>query len=87
MTQRAMLLSGLSSRLTRTIPGTGMMPRQFAIDASPPINRGMKDSLNRDAFRKSIPILAARVSPNKTGTVLKSPVMKKFVRNSAVALY
>jgi tRNA (guanine37-N1)-methyltransferase len=46
------------------------------LDASPPLNRWMKDTLVKDAFQKSIPVLAARVTPTKTGSVLKAEAMK-----------
>ncbi|KAI0363619.1 guanine-N-1-methyltransferase [Pilatotrama ljubarskyi] len=39
---------------------------------------GIKDGkLDKDAFRKVIPVLAAKVAPEKAGVVLKSPVMKR----------
>ncbi|EGO00870.1 hypothetical protein SERLA73DRAFT_121278 [Serpula lacrymans var. lacrymans S7.3] len=55
------------------------MVRRVAIDASPPINRFMKDGLDKDAFRKTITVLAARVPPSKTGSVLKSQAMRGFL--------
>jgi tRNA (guanine37-N1)-methyltransferase len=36
----------------------------------------MKDTLVKDAFRKSIPVLAARVPPMKTGSIMKAREMK-----------
>ncbi|KAI0639944.1 guanine-N-1-methyltransferase [Trametes polyzona] len=39
---------------------------------------GIKDGkLDKDAFRKVIPVLAAQVPPEKAGVLLKSPVMKR----------
>ncbi|KAI0361046.1 guanine-N-1-methyltransferase [Trametes cingulata] len=39
---------------------------------------GIKDGkLDKDAFRKVIPVLAAKVAPEKAGVLLKSPVMKR----------
>ena len=41
---------------------------------------GLKDgALDKGAFRKAIPVLAAKVAPEKAGVVLKAPVMKKCV--------
>jgi tRNA (guanine37-N1)-methyltransferase len=39
----------------------------------------MDTTLQRDAFKKTIPVLAARVLASKTGSLLKSDVMKKFL--------
>src|ERR1700675_693074 len=55
-----------------------LMSRQITIDASPPIQRGMRDALDREVFRKSIPILAARVPVAKMGLVLKSDALRGF---------
>lgn len=54
------------------------MSRQIAttLDASPPVSRWMKGSLVKDAFRKTIPVLAARMAPTRTGLVLKAEAMK-----------
>ncbi|KAI8981136.1 guanine-N-1-methyltransferase [Trametes punicea] len=39
---------------------------------------GLKDGkLDKNAFRKVIPVLAAKVAPEKAGVLLKSPVMKR----------
>ncbi|CCM00027.1 uncharacterized protein FIBRA_02053 [Fibroporia radiculosa] len=54
------------------------MSRKFSLDVSPPVHRGMA-VLDRDAFRKEIPILAAKVSPAKAGKLLVSQVMKRYV--------
>lgn len=56
-----------------------IMFRPVIIDTSPPIHRNMGDTLNRDAFRKSITILAARVAVSKTNIVVRSPIMKQSV--------
>jgi len=48
----------------------------MTLDSSPPVNRWMKDALVKDAFRRSIPVLAARVAAAKTGLVLKAQAMK-----------
>ncbi|PFH52241.1 hypothetical protein AMATHDRAFT_140328 [Amanita thiersii Skay4041] len=51
------------------------MHRHFHLDPSPPLHREITH-LNRDLFRKSLPVLAARVPPSKTGSVLKAQPMK-----------
>lgn len=42
----------------------------------------MDTALQRDAFKKTIPILAAKVSASKTGSLLKSDIMKKYVTSA-----
>ncbi|KAG1757249.1 Met-10+ like-protein-domain-containing protein [Suillus lakei] len=49
----------------------------LTLDVSPPVHRWMNTTLDRDAFKKTIPVLAARVPASKTGSLLKSDVMKK----------
>jgi hypothetical protein len=39
----------------------------------------MNTTLQRDVFKRTIPVLAARVPASKTGFLLKSGVMKKYV--------
>ncbi|KAG1787824.1 Met-10+ like-protein-domain-containing protein [Suillus plorans] len=51
------------------------------LDVSPPVHRWMDTALQRDAFKKTIPILAAKVSASKTGSLLKSDIMKKSLMN------
>jgi hypothetical protein len=46
------------------------------IDMSTPLNRGMLE-LDRDAFRKEITVLAARVPSMKAGLILRAPETKK----------
>jgi len=55
--------------------------REINLDASPPIHREMKtmSEFDRNAFQKSFQILAARIPIKKTNTVVKAPVMKKWV--------
>ena len=39
---------------------------------------GLKDGkLDKDAFKKVIPVLAAKVAPEKAGVLLKSPIMRR----------
>jgi hypothetical protein len=52
------------------------MHRKVAIDTSPPPARWMKDTLVRSAFRRTVPIVAARLPAAKTGPVLKSEAMR-----------
>ncbi|KAG1795502.1 Met-10+ like-protein-domain-containing protein [Suillus subaureus] len=49
----------------------------LTLDVSPPVHHWMNTTLDRDAFKKTIPVLAARVPASKTGSLLKSDVMKK----------
>lgn len=54
------------------------MSRSITVDSSPPIHRGMV-VLDKDAFRKSVTVLAAKVPPIKAGVVLEAKEMKKRV--------
>jgi tRNA (guanine37-N1)-methyltransferase len=49
------------------------------LDTTPPIHREMRDALDRSAFKKSIPVLAARVKPSETNKILKAPVLKNLI--------
>ena len=41
---------------------------------------GLKDgALDKDAFGKVVPVLAAKVPPEKAGVLLKAPVLKRCV--------
>lgn len=53
------------------------------INASIPIHRGM-EKLDKDAFRKSIDVLAAEVAPATTHNLLKAPEMRGYVLLGAV---
>ncbi|KDQ18257.1 hypothetical protein BOTBODRAFT_171915 [Botryobasidium botryosum FD-172 SS1] len=55
------------------------MSSTATIDTSPPTNRGMRGALNRDAFRKSIPLLAVRVPAAQTTKFMKSDIVKSRV--------
>ena len=59
----------------------------LTLDVSPPVHRWMNTTLDRDAFKKTIPVLAARVTAAKTGLLLKSDVMKKYVPSTVPGLY
>ncbi|KAI0937027.1 hypothetical protein AcW1_001105 [Taiwanofungus camphoratus] len=56
------------------------MSRSITVDSSPPIHRGMV-VLDKDAFRKSVTVLAAKVPPIKAGVVLEAKEMKKSLIN------
>lgn len=49
------------------------------LDTTPPPQRWMKDTLDRSAFRKSLPVLAARVPAKSAGTIVKSMETRKLV--------
>ncbi|KAJ8593255.1 hypothetical protein M405DRAFT_731817 [Rhizopogon salebrosus TDB-379] len=73
---------GLRSCLTpRKQPRLSLFPkiiaRMLALDVSPPVHRWMNTTLDRDAFKKTILVLAARVPAAKTGYLLNSEVMRK----------
>ncbi|KAH9065684.1 Met-10+ like-protein-domain-containing protein [Lactarius vividus] len=57
------------------------MHRNITIDTSPPQARWMKDTLDRSAFHRTVPVLAARVSVAKTASVLKAEAMRGFLIN------
>ncbi|KAG2756507.1 hypothetical protein P692DRAFT_20486362 [Suillus brevipes Sb2] len=54
-----------------------IMACTLTLDVSPPVHRWMNTTLQRDVFKRTIPVLAARVPASKTGFMLKSGVMKK----------
>lgn len=58
----------------------------LTLDVSPPVHRWMNTTLDRDAFKKTITVLAARVPAVKTGSLLNSDVMKKYVASTIKAL-
>lgn len=61
--------------------GADIMHRNITIDTSPPQARWMKDTLDRSAFHRTVPVLAARVSAAKTASVLKAEAMRGFLIN------
>ncbi|TDL28086.1 hypothetical protein BD410DRAFT_761443 [Rickenella mellea] len=74
--------------LTRSCCSSGIflctMPhRHNNLDTSAPILRCEEgaNSIDRDAFRKSITVLAAKVPSAKTGSVLKANAMKRMIMN------
>ncbi|GBE77437.1 tRNA (guanine(37)-N1)-methyltransferase [Sparassis crispa] len=48
------------------------------IDTSPPIHRGMV-ALDRDAFHKPVPVLAAKITPKITGVFIRAPTLKTLL--------
>jgi hypothetical protein len=77
-----MLLSPLGLRSQIRHPSRiaiNIMPRKFTMEVSPPVNRWMKDTLVKDAFRKSIPVLAVRVPPAKTTTLREAMTRTKYI--------
>jgi len=55
------------------------MSRQLFIDVSPPQYAGPRDILNKEAFKKTFNVLAARVQPEKTRLLLKAAELRKYV--------
>jgi hypothetical protein len=52
--------------------------RMTNIDTSPPVHRGMSQ-LDKDAFRKEVSIIAARVPAAKAGVILRASETKRRV--------
>lgn len=47
------------------------------IDISTPVHRGMTEKLDKDAFRKTVEVLAAKVPPTKVAELLRSAELKQ----------
>jgi hypothetical protein len=75
--KRLLLRRPLSLATTTTTTTKLGMP--VSIDLSPPVNRWMKDKLDRDAFKKVVPVVAARVPAAKAGLILRAPETKRYV--------
>lgn len=76
--------ASLSSVLYRTPPRlrhhrAALMSRRNNLDISPPVHRGMKDRLDRDLFKKSVPVLGVKVTPEKVHTTLRSEKVRRYV--------
>ncbi|KAF8560111.1 hypothetical protein OG21DRAFT_1492514 [Imleria badia] len=52
---------------------------QCGLDTSPPIHRWMRESLDRNAFRTSLHVLGVRVPANKTTSILRSELLKRYI--------
>ncbi|KAL1737244.1 Met-10+ like-protein-domain-containing protein [Schizophyllum commune] len=61
---------------TSSHPNATRLP---AIDASPPRYTGSRDKLHRSLFKRTIPLLAARVPASRTGAVLRAPELRGVV--------
>ena len=59
------------------------MPRHLYLDASPPPYEGPRDRLDKDAFKKKLTVLGARVAPEKTRILLKAHELKECVQGHA----
>ena len=51
--------------------------RHCFLDASPPPYTSSRDILDKDSFRKTLSVLAARVAPERTRILLKAGELKK----------
>lgn len=55
------------------------MSRHLYLDSSPPPYTGPKDHLDREAFRKKLSVLGARVPPERTRVLLKANELKRCI--------
>ena len=51
--------------------------RHLFLDASPPPYTSSRDSLDKESFRKTLSVLAARVPPERTRVLLKAAELRK----------
>ena len=51
--------------------------RHCFLDASPPPYTSSRDTLDKESFRKTLSVLAARVAPEKTRVLLKAAELRK----------
>ena len=51
--------------------------RHRFLDASPPPYTSSRDTLDKESFRKTLSVLAARVAPEKTRVLLKAAELRK----------
>lgn len=66
-----------SAIFSRTIK---MSSRQLhSLDTSPPVHREMTQTLQRDAFKKSLTVLAASVPPEQAGLILTAEPLRGSV--------
>lgn len=57
-----------------------MSSRQLhSLDTSPPVHREMTQTLQRDAFKKSLTVLAASVPPEQAGLILTAEPLRGSV--------
>ena len=51
--------------------------RHRFLDASPPPYTSSRDNLDKEIFRKTLSVLAARVAPERTRVLLKAAELRK----------
>lgn len=51
--------------------------RHLFLDASPPPYTSSRDTLDKESFRKTLSVLAARVAPERTRVLLKATELRK----------
>jgi hypothetical protein len=54
-------------------------PHPSIMDLNPPRNPGLTTLDDKSVFVRNFPVLAARIPQSKTGDVLKSPLMAKYI--------
>jgi len=59
-----------------------IMSRHLYLNAAPPPYNGPRDRLDKGAFKKTLPVLAARIAPEKTGLFLKAGPLKRCVEST-----
>lgn len=69
--------------LVRSLPQkivsfTSIMSRRLYVDATLPPYTGPRDILNNNAFHKTVSVLGARISPDRTRVLLKADELKKY---------
>ena len=52
--------------------------RNRFLDASPPPYTSSRDTLDKESFRKTLSVLAARVAPERTGVLLNAAELRKY---------
>ena len=55
------------------------MSYRVFLDPSPPTYTGVKGTLDKSAFRKSLDVLAAKVPATQTGILLKADSLKRYL--------
>ena len=51
--------------------------RHLFLDASPPPYTSSRDTLDKESFRKTLSVLAARVAPERTRVLLKAAELRE----------
>ena len=60
-------------------PSITFMSRHLYLDSSPPPYHGPTDAIDKNAFRKTMSVLGARISPERTRVLLKANELRKCV--------